>query len=67
MDETSIPAPGGCRLALWVAGGVWSWRLSTADGAQVRGLAPDAAAAQRSAAFAAFAIAALGRIGRRRF
>ena len=67
MDETSIPPPSGCRVSLCVAGEVWSWRLTTADGEQVRGLAPDPTTAHRSAAFAAFALTALARIGRRRF
>lgn len=67
MDETSIPTPHGCRVSLCAAGEVWSWRLTMADGAHVRGLAPDPAAARRSAAFAGFAVAALARVGRRRF
>jgi len=67
MDETSIPTPRGCRVSLSAAGEAWSWRLTTADGEQVRGLAPDPAAAHRSAVFVAFAVTALARIGRRRF
>jgi len=67
MDETSIPKPRGCRVSLSVAGEVWSWRLTTADGAQAGGLAPNPATAHRSAAFAGFAVTALARIGRRRF
>jgi hypothetical protein len=67
MDETPIPTPRGCRVSLRCAGEVWSWRLTTAEGADVRGLAPDPAAARRSAAFAAFAVTALARVGRRRF
>jgi hypothetical protein len=67
MDETVLPTPRGCRVLLHAAGEVWSWRLTTADGVEVGGLAPDPAAARRSAAFVAFAVAALGRVGRRRF
>jgi hypothetical protein len=67
MDEPSFPTPGGCHLSLVSAGEAWSWRLTTPDGAVAGGLAPDRATARRSAAFAAFAVTALARVGRRRF
>jgi hypothetical protein len=66
MDELST-IPGGCRLSLEAAGDTWAWRLVTQDGRSVAGLAPDRSAAQRSAAFAAFAVSALARVARRRF
>lgn len=67
MDETFSPTPGGCQLSLTAAGEAWSWRLTLPDGDCVRGLAPDRAAARRSAAFAAFAVSALDRTRQRRF
>jgi hypothetical protein len=67
MDEPFSPTPGGCRLSLESAGEAWSWRLITPEGASVGGFAPDRATARRSAAFAAFAVMALARVGRRRF
>jgi hypothetical protein len=72
MDRTLIPTPLGCRLSVSAAPGnengeVWSWRLTTPEGETTGGLAPDPVAARRSAAFAAFTLTALARIGRRRF
>ena len=67
MDDPLSLIPGGCRLSLEAAGEAWSWRLMTEDGLSVAGLAPDRSAARRSAAFAAFSVAALGRIQQRRF
>ena len=67
MDELLSPTPGACRLSLQAAGEAWSWRLTTPEGSSVAGLAPDPAAARRSAAFAAFAVAALERTRQRRF
>ncbi len=66
MDDLST-IPGGCRLSLEAAGDAWSWRLITQDGRSVGGLAADRSAAQRSAAFAAFVVSALGRVAQRRF
>ena len=65
MDEPSLPQPGAFSLRLDAAGEAWSWRLTAADGSSIAGLAPDRATARRSAAFAAYAAAALDR-GRRR-
>jgi hypothetical protein len=67
MDPTPIPKPDGCRILLHAVGEAWSWRLTTADGRIARGHAPDLPAARRSAAFAAFAVTAFARLGRRRF
>jgi len=67
MDEPALPTPGGCTLSLETAGEAWSWRLTTPTGAHVAGLAPDRAAARRSAAFAAFVVSALDRTRQRRF
>ena len=67
MDRSSIPTPRGCRILVSAAGETWSWRLTTADGQSARGHAPDLPTARRSAAFAAFAVAAFTRLGRRRF
>lgn len=67
MDEPYLPTPGGCTLSLTTAGEAWSWRLTTPRGDSVGGLAPDRATARRSAAFAAFAVAALDRTKQRRF
>lgn len=67
MDETLIPTPLGCRFSVNAVGEVWSWRLTTPDGDSIAGLSPDPRAARRSAAFAAFTLTALARIGRRRF
>ncbi|MET0272775.1 MAG: hypothetical protein ABW360_07265 [Phenylobacterium sp.] len=67
MDEPFSPTPGGCRFSLEAAGEAWSWRLTTPDGRSVGGLAPDRAAARRSAAFAAFTVTALARVHDRRF
>ena len=67
MDRPLLPTPDGFRLALDVAGEVWSWRLTTPEGGSVGGLAPDRTAARRSAAFAAFAVSALHRTRARRF
>lgn len=67
MDEFLSPTAGGCTFRLETAGEAWSWRLTTPDGAQVGGLAPDRGAARRSAAFAAFAVTALQRTRQRRF
>ncbi|WP_041373398.1 hypothetical protein [Phenylobacterium zucineum] len=67
MDELFSPAPGGCRFSLSAAGEAWSWRLTTPDGDSLGGLAPDPKTARRSAAFAAYAVAALERTRRRRF
>jgi hypothetical protein len=67
MDESFPSAPWGCRLLLEAAGGAWSWRLTTPEGASVGGMAPDRATARRSAAFAAHAVTALARVARRRF
>ena len=72
MDRTLIPTPLGCRFSISAAplgedGEVWSWRLTTPDGDSLAGLSPDPVAARRSAAFAAFTLTALARIGRRRF
>jgi len=67
MDRPPIPKPHGCRILLAAVGEAWSWRLTTAEGQHARGLAPDLPAARRSAAFAAFAVTAFARIGRRRF
>jgi len=66
MDDLST-IPGGCRLSLEAAGDAWAWRLVTQDGRSVAGVAPDPSAARRSAAFAAFAVSALGRVAQRRF
>jgi hypothetical protein len=66
MDEPNSPTPGA-RLSLEAAGEAWSWRLITPDGRRVAGLAPDASAARRSAAFAAGVVGALGRAQQRRF
>lgn len=66
MDDLST-IPGGWRLSLEAAGDAWSWRLTTQDGRSVAGVAPDRSAARRSAAFAAFAVSALGRVAQRRF
>jgi hypothetical protein len=67
MDEPSSPTPGGCCLSLAHTGEAWSWRLTAPDGASVTGLAPDRDAARRSAAFAAYAMAALQRTQERRW
>ena len=66
MDDLST-IPGGCRLSLEAAGDAWAWRLVPQDGRSVAGVAPDPSAARRSAAFAAFAVSALGRVAQRRF
>ena len=66
MDETLSPTPGGFTLSLAAVGETWSWRLTTPDGDNVRGTAPDRDAARRSAAFAASAVAALQRARTRR-
>lgn len=67
MDEPYDPTPGGCTLLLTPIGEACSWRLTTPRGESVGGLAPDSATARRSAAFAAFAVAALDRTKQRRF
>jgi hypothetical protein len=67
MDRVPIPMPRGCRILLAAVGEGWSWRLTTAEGQSARGFAPDLPAARRSAAFAAFAVTAFARLGRRRF
>lgn len=67
MDEPFSPMSDGCRLSLAAAGKAWSWRLTTPSGERIDGLAPDRAAARRSAAFAADAVAALERTRRRWF
>jgi hypothetical protein len=67
MDDALSQIPGGCRLSLRPAGEAWSWRLTTPEGAEVGGLAPDPGAARRSAAFAAFTVSALSRVHQRRF
>jgi len=67
MDKPLSPTADGCSLSLETVGEAWSWRLTTPDGAQVGGLAPDRGAARRSAAFAAFAVTALQRTRQRRF
>lgn len=67
MDKPDFPTSGGCTLSLMAAGEAWSWRLITPGGESVGGLAPDRATARRSAAFAAFAVAALERTRERRF
>ena len=67
MDEPFSHTPGGCRLSLESAGEAWSWRLTLPDGESVGGFAPDRVTARRSAAFAAYAVSALVRVGRRRF
>jgi hypothetical protein len=67
MDEPVSPTPGGGRLVLSPAGEAWSWRLTGPGGGDVAGLAPDRAAARRSAAFAAVVVQALERTRRRWF
>jgi hypothetical protein len=67
MDKPSFPPSGAGRLSLAAAGEAWSWRLTTPSGECIAGLAPDPAAARRSAAFAAGAVQALQRTRRRWF
>lgn len=67
MDKPLLPTPDGFRLAFDNAGEVWSWRLTTPEGASVAGHAPGRNAAQRSAAVTASVMAALKRTQRRRF
>ena len=67
MDKPLLNTPDGFRLAFDVAGEVWSWRLTTPEGASVAGHAPDRNAAQRSAAITASVVAALRRTQRRWF
>jgi hypothetical protein len=67
MDKPDFPTPGGCSLSLTTAGEAWSWRLTTPRGDSVGGLAPDRVTARRSAAFAAFAVAALEKTRERWF
>ncbi|MBX3483547.1 hypothetical protein [Phenylobacterium sp.] len=66
MDEPLSPTPG-YRLSLAAAGEAWSWRLTTPEGGDLGGLAPDRSAARRSAAFTASAVSALKRTHARRF
>ena len=66
MDESYLPTTGGFCFSLEAAGEAWSWRLTTPDGDSVVGLAPDRVTARRSAAFAAYTIAALIRARPRR-
>jgi hypothetical protein len=61
MDRPLLPTPDGFRLAFDVAGEVWSWRLTTPDGASVAGQAPDRNVAHRSAAITASVMDALKR------
>jgi hypothetical protein len=67
MDKPYSPTADGCSLSLETVGEAWSWRLTTPAGAHVGGLAPDRNTARRSAAFAAFVVAALQRTQQRRF
>ena len=67
MDKPLLSTPDDFRLALDDAGEVWSWRLTTPEGASVAGHAPDRNVARRSAVFAASVVEALQRTRRRRF
>ncbi|MFZ5720118.1 MAG: hypothetical protein ACOY5Y_11720 [Pseudomonadota bacterium] len=67
MDERAQPIPRDCHLSLQAAGAQCSWQRTMPQGSCPAGAASGVAAAHRSAAFVAFAVAALARTQRRRF
>ena len=60
-------APDGFEIVLAAEGLAWTWTLRRPAGVAARGEAPDPDTAWRCGLFTAFALAALERIGARRF
>jgi hypothetical protein len=60
-------APDGFEIVLVAQGPAWTWTLSRPGGVAARGDAPDPETAWRCGVFTAFALAALERVGARRF
>ena len=60
-------APDGYEIELASQGQAWNWILRRPAGIAARGEAPDPETAWRCGVFTAFALAALERVGARRF
>ena len=60
-------APDGYEIELASQGPAWTWTLRRPAGVAARGEAPDPETAWRCGVFTAFALAALERVGARRF